>query len=130
MLSRNCKVNPIGTRLSSHSGVSLAYTHKIHSGSSRVLPRKRQTSKSPGSFPPGLFDPSIDRILLEVTLSAQERTDRVLVLQLVHSCGLGEGGNCRVRSRNRARVLLVQTRPVDVRSERQILDGGPDRVDT
>src|SRR5262245_46800336 len=60
----------------------------------------------------------------EVTLSAEEQADRVLVLQLIRSDGL-----CYTRQdgswRNRSNELLVEMGPGNVGREGQVLDRRP-----
>src|SRR6202023_3205461 len=58
----------------------------------------------------------------------EQNGDGALVLHLIQSSGLRNTNKCR--GRNRARVLLVEMRPVEVGAESQALDRGPDRVDT
>src|SRR6185369_2841180 len=82
--------------------------------------------KRPRRFPAGACQ--ITSVILENAVSAEEQGERVLVLQLINGCRLGGGSN--TRARDCARVLLVQERVAQVRSERQALDRSPDGVDT
>src|SRR6266850_2037623 len=84
-------------------------------------------SKTPGGFPPRVpcqvVTPSS-----EVALSAEQHGDAVLVLQLIKGRRLGKRGSRG--DKDSTIVLLVQTRPVDVGGEGEVLDRGPDDVAT
>ena len=85
---------------------------------------RQEAKQNPRRFPAG-DSRQVVRPSLEVALSAEQHVDGVLVLELIPSCQLGNRWD--PWAQNRARVLLVQTRPVDVGGEGEV-DWGPDDV--
>src|SRR6266478_6420973 len=93
----------------------------------QTLSFQRVSKQNPRRFPAG-GSCQVVRSSLEVALSAEQHVDGVLVLHLIQRCRLGNRwGPWAI---NRARVLLVQLRPVDIGGEGEVLDRGPDDVGT
>ena len=86
---------------------------------------RQEAKQNPRRFPAG-DSRQVVRPSLEVALSAEQHVDGVLVLELIPSRRLGNRWD--PWAQNRARILLVQMRPVDVGGEGEVLDRGPDDV--
>src|SRR6266478_474527 len=86
----------------------------------QTLSFQRVSKQNPRRFPAG-GSCQVVRPSLEVALSAEQHVDGVLVLELIQSRRLGNRWD--PWAQNRARVLLVQTRPVDVGAKARFLTG-------